>query len=167
MRENAERSRWGAFARRGSITAFDALLALACALGLAACAAAPSDGAPAAAGATASAARQAGDEALPELDGAFAYTLVEVVSKDAAADSLEVRALPWDLDGAFAKSGVAAGETGTVSCAQLVLFPAGIPDGHAVVVASPAADAGSFPLVACSIEKPAWFEARLARLDNA
>ena len=159
MGESAERSRWGAFARRGSITAFDVLLARACALGLAACAAAPSDGAPAA--------RQAGDEALPELDGAFAYTLVEVVSKDVAADSLEVRALPWDLDGAFAKSGLAAGETGAVSCAQLVLFPAGIPDGHAVVVASPAADAGSFPLVACSIEKPAWFEARLARLDNA
>ena len=155
MRENAERSRWGALARCGSIAAFGAVLALACALGLAACAAAPS------------AVRQAGDEALPELDGAFAYTLVEVVSKDAAAGSLEVRALPWDLDGAFAKSGVAAGETGTVSCAQLVLFPAGIPDGHAVVVASPAADAGSFPLVACSIEKPVWFEARLARLDNA
>lgn len=153
--------------RLGRVLASCALLALACALGLAACAAAPSDRPPAAAGASASVARQAGDEALPELDGAFAYTLVEVVSKDADADSLEVRALPWGLDGPFAKSGIEAGETGTVSCAQLVLFPAGIPDGHAVVVASPADDAGSFPLVARSIEKPAWFEARLARFDNA
>lgn len=153
--------------RLGRVLASCALLALACALGLVACAAAPSDRPPAAAGASASVARQAGDEALPELDGAFAYTLVEVVSKDADADSLEVRALPWELDGPFAKSGIEAGETGTVSCAQLVLFPAGIPDGHAVVVASPAADAGSFPLVARSIEKPSWFEARLARFDNA
>lgn len=153
--------------RLGRVLASCALLALACALGLAACAAAPDDGAPVAAGASASVARQAGDEALPELDGAFAYTLVEVVSKDADADSLEVRALPWELDGPFAKSGIEAGETGAVSCAQLMLFPAGIPDGHAVVVASPAADAGSFPLVARSIEKPAWFEARLARFDNA
>lgn len=153
--------------RFGRVLASCALLALACALGLAGCAAVPDDGAPAAAGASASVARQAGDEALPELDGAFAYTLVEVVSKDADANSLEVRALPWGLDGPFVKSGIEAGETGTVSCAQLVLFPAGIPDGHAVVVASPAADAGSFPLVARSIEKPAWFEARLARLDNA
>ena len=139
--------------RRERVLASSVALVFACALGLVACAVAPNATEPTAL-ASSGTSQPAGDEALPELDGAFVYTLVEVASKDADANSLEVRALSWDIDGPFAKSGIPAGETGTVSCAQLVLFPSGIPDGHAVVVASPAADAASFPLAAYSIEKP-------------
>ena len=157
MGKNA-RSRRGCSLRRRLASAG---VVLACALGLAGCA--PADHGASPEPAPPGGAQAAGDEALPELNGGFAYTMVQVVSKDAGADSLEVRVLPWDVDGAFVRGGLEAGETGEVSCAHLVLFPAGIPDGHVVVVASPASDADAFPLAAHSIEKPDWFEARLAR----
>lgn len=160
--------RWmfGIHSRGGSLAAVVGFaLAFACSFGLASCATTVDE-------VLHEPARQdtpqaAGDEALPPLDGEYAYTLVEIVSKDAEANSLEVRALAWEIDGSFTKSEISVGETGAVSCTNLVLFPAGIPDGHAVVVASPVDDAASFPIVAYSIEKPSWFEARLARSDTA
>lgn len=105
----------------------------------------------------------AGDEALPALNGEFAYVKARVLSKDAEADSLAVEVLAWERIDGFNAAGIAAGETGDVSCAQLVLFPAGIREGTVVVIACPAAEADAFPIEAHAIEKLDWFEERLAR----
>lgn len=116
---------------------------------------------------SARAAEQAGDSALPELDGAYSYVLAKVVSKDAGAGSIEVEAVAWDDDRPFGKSAITAGTVGDVSCSELVFFPAGINEGSTVVVACLASDGDAFPLTAYSIEKLDLFEERVDRWASA
>lgn len=106
---------------------------------------------------------KAGDSALPSLEDGYAYILAEVTEKNPETDSLEIEVLPWGLDGPFAKGALAAGSAGTVSCSELVLYPAGIQYGTQVVIACKTVDADAFPLTAYSIEKLDWFEERIAR----
>ena len=97
--------------------------------------------------------QQAGDSALPDLDGEYAYVLARVLSKDAEENSIEIEVVPWNDDRPFSKGKLVAGDTGSVSCSELVFFPAGIGDGSTVVVCCLSADADAFPLTACTIEK--------------
>lgn len=110
---------------------------------------------------------QAGDSALPPLDGEYSYALVEVLSKDAESDSIEVEVVAWDDARTFNKSGLAAGATGDVSCSELVFFPAGIGDGSTVVVCCGSSEDDAFPLTAYAIEKLALFEERVDRWESA
>lgn len=107
--------------------------------------------------------QQAGDSALPDLDGEYAYVLARVLSKDAEENSIEIEVVPWNDDRPFSKGKLVAGDTGSVSCSELVFFPAGIGDGSTVVVCCLSADADAFPLTACTIEKLDLFEERVDR----
>ncbi len=107
--------------------------------------------------------QQAGDSALPDLDGEYAYVLARVLSKDAEENSIEIEVAPWNDDRPFSKGKLVAGDTGSVSCSELVFFPAGIGDGSTVVVCCLSADADAFPLTACTIEKLELFEERVDR----
>lgn len=108
------------------------------------------------------ASERAGDSALPELDGEYAYVLAKVVAKDADTDSIEVEVAQWEDDRPFNKSALAAGSAGSVSCSKLVFFPAGIGDGSTVVVCCLASDE-EFPITAYAIEKLDLFEERVDR----
>lgn len=108
-----------------------------------------------------------GDSALPELDGDYAYLLAEVTAKDPGADSIEVEVVSWQVDGPFIKSGIMPGESGTVDCSELGIYPAGIQEGTVVAIASPAADADAFPITAHSIEKSDWFAERIGRQSDS
>ncbi|WP_139652374.1 hypothetical protein [Raoultibacter phocaeensis] len=109
---------------------------------------------------------QAGDSALPELDGEYAYVLAKVLSKDAERGTIEIEVEKWQDGRPFSKGSLAVGSTGTVSCSELVFFPAGIGDGSTVVVCVSATD-GAFPLTAYTIEKLALFEERVDRWFTA
>ncbi len=145
--------------RRAVFSAFVVLAVISCATLLTACSYAEAT----AEQAGSRGSQQAGDSALPDLDGEYAYVLARVLSKDAEENSIEIEVVPWNDDRPFSKGKLVAGDTGSVSCSELVFFPAGIGDGSTVVVCCLSADADAFPLTACTIEKLDLFEERVDR----